>query len=444
MSIDLDAATPTTPEHQAEQALLAAMLLSENAVHTIMSRVDADDFSPGFNQAVFGAMVDLIENGSNIDIAPVTGRLMEMGQEDPEGIKTFLLDIARTRPMAKTVKSSIGVIKEAARRRKISAAADNVRLLATTGGDIEGAMQEMILASSTQTSGQVIGIGAGAELMIEHLQAPIVKHVRTGLPDLDHLLNGGFRPGQLITVGARPGVGKSAFALGIAYQAVKDGLHVLYVTAEMGVAELLLRLLARTTKIPLSVLTSVDVANELSPGEWDKIGKEAQSWVNYHMDFIDDAPTVLQIRSKAKAAEAQGQPYNLIVIDYLQLLEAPKGKESRQTEVSAMSRAMKQMAREIGAPVVSLAQLNRDVEKRADKKPMLTDLRESGSLEQDSDVVMFLNRPEIYDPDESPGTIEQIIAKQRSGPMGITSGTFLGEYAAIVPMIRQEDETQQW
>ena len=305
MSIDLDAATPTTPEHQAEQALLAAMLLSENAVHTIMSRVDADDFSPGFNQAVFGAMVDLIENGSNIDIAPVTGRLMEMGQEDPEGIKTFLLDIARTRPMAKTVKSSIGVIKEAARRRKISAAADNVRLLATTGGDIEGAMQEMILASSTQTSGQVIGIGAGAELMIEHLQAPIVKHVRTGLPDLDHLLNGGFRPGQLITVGARPGVGKSAFALGIAYQAVKDGLHVLYVTAEMGVAELLLRLLARTTKIPLSVLTSVDVANELSPGEWDKIGKEAQSWVNYHMDFIDDAPTVLQIRSKAKAAEAQ-------------------------------------------------------------------------------------------------------------------------------------------
>ena len=159
-------------------------------------------------------------------------------------------------------------------------------------------------------------------------------------------------------------------------------------------------------------------------------------------DFIDGAPSVAEIRSIAKASQAQGKPYGLIVVDYLQLLTPPKGKESRQNEVSEISRTMKQMAREIQAPVVSLSQLNRGLEGRSDKRPMLSDLRESGSLEQDSDVVIFLYRPEVYDPDDNPGVIEQIVSKQRSGPTGLASGTFLGEYADVVAAARPETEAK--
>jgi len=441
----IQAASPTS-NPEAEQTLLGAMLLSEEYVHVIMSKVAAEDFTPGFNQSVYAAMVSLIDQGYNIDIVPVASKLAEMGERDAESIQSFLLEIRRLRPARKTVLTCMDMVLMAANRRRIAAAADNLHVVIAGGGDVTGALEELVAAGMSRTANQVVGAAAGAEMMMNLITSERTKHVSTGLPDLDRLLNGGLRPGQLITVGARPAMGKSAFALGLAYQALKDHHKVLYISAEMGVEELLLRLTARMARIPLSVLTSVDVNEELSPGEWEKIGNTAQAITEFAMDpgfdFIDGAPSVAEIRSIAKAAQAQGKPYGLIVVDYLQLLTPPKGKESRQNEVSEISRTMKQMAREIQAPVVSLSQLNRGLEGRSDKRPMLSDLRESGSLEQDSDVVIFLYRPEVYDPDDNPGVIEQIVSKQRSGPTGLASGTFLGEYAAVVAAARPETEAK--
>ena len=442
----MPASSPTV-NHEAEQTLLAAMLLSEEYIHTIMSKVDVEDFAPGFNRQVYEAMSSLIDQGYNIDVVPVTTRLMEMGEQDSESIQQFLVDIRRLRPVRKTVLTCMEMTLAAASRRRIAAAADELHLIIESGGDPTEALEQLVAAGMARAANQVISAGTGAEMMLNLISSERTKHVGTGLPDLDRLLNGGLRPGQLVTVGARPAMGKSAFALGLAYQALKDNHKVLYISAEMGVEELLLRLTARMARIPLSVLTSVDVNEELSPGEWEKVGETANTIAHFAMepgfDFIDGAPSVAEIRSIAKASMAQGMPYGLIVVDYLQLLTPPKGKESRQNEVSEISRTLKQMARDLQVPVVSLSQLNRGLEGRADKRPMLSDLRESGSLEQDSDVVLFLYRPEVYDPDDNPGAIEQIIAKQRSGPTGLASGTFLGEYAAVVPATRPETE-QRW
>ncbi len=257
----------------------------------------------------------------------------------------------------------------------------------------------------------------------------------TGYTDFDEL-TAGLQPNALIVVGARPGMGKTSFAMGMAGHAALDAARpVLFFSLEMSRVELSQRLLCSEARID-----STKVRNgRLSEDDWRRIShaigrlSEAPLW-------IDDNPnvTVMEIRSKARRLQSQVGPLGMIVVDYIQLMTGRSNAESRQVEVAEISRSLKILARELQVPVVALAQLNRGLEQRADKRPMLSDLRESGSLEQDADVVVFLYRDEHYNP-ESPdrGTAEVLVAKHRAGPTGMVRLAFLDHYTKFANMARE-------
>jgi replicative DNA helicase len=247
----------------------------------------------------------------------------------------------------------------------------------------------------------------------------------TGYHDLDELLSG-LQPSTLNIVGARPAMGKTAFALGIATHVAQTSQQpVLVFSLEMGHAELAQRILSSESRVDSQKLRT----GRLTESDWSKVGR-AIGRLEVPL-FLDDNPsiTVMEIRAKARRIKARHGGLALIVIDYLQLMTGSSGSENRQLEVSEMSRNLKILARELEVPIIALSQLSRQLESRADKRPMLADLRESGSLEQDADVVMFIYRDEVYNP-ESPdkGSAEVIVAKHRSGPIGTKRLVFLGPY----------------
>jgi replicative DNA helicase len=252
-----------------------------------------------------------------------------------------------------------------------------------------------------------------------------ITGVATGYDDLDDLLSG-LQPSTLNIVGARPAVGKTAFGLGMAtHMAKHDGRPVLVFSLEMGHSELTQRILSSEAKVDSTKLRT----GKLSEADWSKIGL-AVGRLEVPL-FLDDNPqvTVMEIRSKARRIKSQHGGLAAIVIDYLQLMSGHGRPENRQLEVSEISRNLKVLARELEVPIVALSQLSRNLEARSDKRPMLADLRESGSLEQDADVVMFLYRDEVYNP-ESPdkGSAEVIVAKHRAGPIGTKRLVYLGQY----------------
>jgi replicative DNA helicase len=256
-------------------------------------------------------------------------------------------------------------------------------------------------------------------------QGHILTGVPTGFTDLDELLTG-LQPSTLSIIGARPSMGKTAFALGVAANvAMETHRPVLFFSLEMGHRELAQRILASEAKVDSSKFRKGD----LTPPDWSKINR-ALGRLEAPM-FIDDNPnvTVMEIRAKARRLQARHGQLGLIVIDYLQLMTSGGEAENRQVEVSEISRGLKILARELEVPVIALSQLSRNLEQRADKRPMLSDLRESGSLEQDADIVMFIYRDEVYHP-ETPdlNVAEIIVAKHRSGPIGTKKLVFLGQF----------------
>jgi replicative DNA helicase len=271
---------------------------------------------------------------------------------------------------------------------------------------------------------------------LEHLfmRGDAITGLPTGYLDLDELLSG-LQPSTLVVVGARPSVGKTAFALGMAaHAAVEEHKPVLFCSLEMGHLELTQRLLAAEARVDSSKMRN----GRLTDADWTKIS-HALGRLSEAPLFIDDNPnlTVMEIRANARRLKSRVGELGMVVIDYLQLMSGRGRAENRQVEVSEMSRGLKILARELETPVVALSQLSRALELRADKRPMLADLRESGSIEQDADVVLFLYRDEVYNP-ESPdvGTAEVILAKHRNGPTGNVRLAFLGHYTRFANMAR--------
>jgi replicative DNA helicase len=259
----------------------------------------------------------------------------------------------------------------------------------------------------------------------------------TGYLDLDDLLSG-LQPNALVVVGARPAMGKTSFALGmVGHAALTARKPVLFFSLEMSNLELSQRLLCAEAKVDSTKMRN----GNLQPDDWKKISN-AMGRLGEAPIWIDDNPnlTIMEIRAKARRLKSQVGDLGMIVIDYLQLMTGRSSAENRQVEVSELSRGLKILARELETPVVALSQLSRGLEMRADKRPMLADLRESGSIEQDSDVVMFIFREEIYDPKpENAGQAEIIVAKHRSGPTGVVSLAFLPQYTLFANMARGFD-----
>jgi replicative DNA helicase len=428
------AMTSRVPPHNlaAEESLLGAMLLSRDAVSTVSElRLNSDDFYKPAHQHIYEAIRVLLAGGQPVDSVTIAEELRRAGLLDAIGGNAVLMELAGATPAVSNAARYAKIVQDNALLRKLIGVAGDITELAFSGpDDISKALDQAETKVFEIAENRVVDSTRELSEVIDEIeriqeQGHILTGVPTGFTDLDELLTG-LQPSTLSIIGARPSMGKTAFALGVAANvAMETHRPVLFFSLEMGHRELAQRILASEAKVDSSKFRKGD----LTPPDWSKINR-ALGRLEAPM-FIDDNPnvTVMEIRAKARRLQARHGQLGLIVIDYLQLMTSGGEAENRQVEVSEISRGLKILARELEVPVVALSQLSRNLEQRADKRPMLSDLRESGSLEQDADIVMFIYRDEVYHP-ETPdlNVAEIIVAKHRSGPIGTKKLVFLGQF----------------
>jgi replicative DNA helicase len=415
------------PPHNldAEASLLGAMLLSREAVLTALEQgLRGEQFYKPAHKHIFEAMQALNVGGNPVDAVTVAEELRGDNLLQEVGGLEALLALQNTTPAVSHAERYAEIVKRTATlRRLISVGTEIAEVGYSDPDDVERAVDE---AESRifDIAGQSIGDSAERvdhlvnrvfEMIVERGQHSGITGVPTGFTGLDSMLLG-LQPGTLNIVGARPAMGKSAFAMAVAVHAARAANRpVLFFSLEMGKPELAYRILSSEANVESEVLRRGD----LNDAVWSKVGN-AIGRLDIPL-IVDDSPgtTVAQIRAKARRIVSREGPLALIAVDYLQLMGGDARPENRQLEVSEISRKLKLLAREFNVPVVALSQLSRQLESRPDKRPMLSDLRESGALEQDADVVMFLFRPEVHDPDpNNRGKAELILAKHRAGPTG--------------------------
>jgi replicative DNA helicase len=430
----------------AEESLLGALLLSRDAMGGVAEMgLNSGDFYKPAHQHIYEAIRLLLATGQPVDPITVAEELRRSGILDDIGGTSLLLELTAATPAISNAARYARIVQDTALlRRLISVAGEIAELgynepddVATALDEAEAKVFEIAEHRVTDSTKPITELLGGVIDDIERLQEQ--GHSITGVPsgynDLDELLSG-MQPSTLNVVGARPSMGKTAFALGMAVNvAVVTQKPVLFFSLEMGHRELTQRILCSEARVDSSKLRK----GQLTAADWSKIGR-AVGRLEAPL-FIDDNPnvTVMEIRAKARRLLARHGSLGMILIDYLQLMTGRGSAENRQVEVSEMSRGLKILARELEVPVVALSQLSRTLESRADKRPMLSDLRESGSIEQDADVVMFLYRDEVYNA-ESPdrGMAEIIVSKHRSGPIGTRKLVFLGNYTRFDNAARGE------
>lgn len=413
------------PPHllEAEKAILGAVLLFPDVFYDIVDEVHANDFYRDAHRRIYQAIHDVTERGQAIDFITVKDRLRERGDLDDIGGPAYLASLSDGVPRSANVVHYARIVREDAMLRNVMAAANRM-LVEAKAADAEARVvldraEQNILAIAQRAvrsdfidAAQLVSEGiAAVEALIE------TKKGITGLPsgfvDFDDMTRG-FQPGALALLAARPSMGKTAWALNVAYHVASQGKIVGFFSLEMSRQELFMRLLAAVSRVNGHHLQSGYV-NQTDYGRMSHgFGEIAGTGF-----FVDDSPTVSMLDVRGKARRLKGRKgLDFLVLDYLQLMQLPKA-ENRNLAVADVSRGLKLLARELEIPVLALSQLSRGVEARSDKRPMLSDLRDSGALEQDADLVIFLHRPEVYERSpENEGLAEVILAKQRNGPTG--------------------------
>jgi replicative DNA helicase len=426
------------PPHnlQAEESVLGALLLSRDAIGQVSEQgLSPSDFYRPAHQHVFDAIRALYSSGSPVDPVTVSDELRRAGLLDEVGGSEALHELQNATPSISSASHYAKIVQDTAMlRRLIHAAGDIAELAYSEPDDVTKAIDEaetkvfeiaeQRVTDSTRPLDELLSV-AMEELEKTFERGDSITGVPTGYTDLDELLSG-LQRNSLYIVGARPAMGKTAFGLGLASH-VAQSTHqpVLVFSLEMGHLELTQRILSSEARVDSTKIRT----GRLAEADWAKIGK-AIGRLEVPL-YLDDNPrvTVMEIRAKARRIKARFGGLALIVIDYIQLMSGGGSAENRQLEVSEISRNLKILARELEVPIVALSQLSRQLESRADKRPMLQDLRESGSLEQDADVVMFLYRDEVYNPESADkGSAEVIVAKHRSGPIGTRRLVFLNQF----------------
>lgn len=426
------------PPHnnEAEQSVIGAIFLEPQALITASEIVIADDFYHIAHQKIFQTMLNLSDKGKAIDVVTVTEELSAKKELEDVGGLSYLTELANAVPTAANIAHYAKIVEEKALLRRLIRVASKIADDGYTREDeveilLAEAEKKMLEVSNRKNAGDfkhVKDVLVQTFDNIEQLQSRDgdVTGIPTGFRDLDKM-TAGFQRNDLIIVAARPSVGKTAFALNVAQSvAVKARENVAIFSLEMGADQLVMRMLCAEGNIDAQRLRT----GALEPEDWSKLTMAMGSLSNSGI-FIDDSPGVRMTDIRAKCRRlAKEQGLGMILIDYLQLiLGSGKPGENRQQEVSEISRSLKGLARELKVPVIALSQLSRGVEQRQDKRPMMSDLRESGSIEQDADIVAFLYRDDYYDKEsESKDIIEIIIAKQRNGPTGTVSLAFRKEY----------------
>lgn len=429
---------------EAEEALLGAMLLSRDAISAASEVVKAAQFYRPAHGHVFEAITALYAAGEPADPITVAEELRRAGLLEAVGGEAAIVRLQAIAPAVSNAGRYAVIVEELALLRSmITMAGEIAELGYSLPEDVAGAVDaaESLVYNLAQHRSEsslveVRKLLDGAMSRLEQLYevGTSITGTPTGYVDLDELLSG-LQPSALIVVGARPAMGKTAFALGMAANAaINARLPVLVFSLEMSHIELVQRLLSSEARVDASKMRN----GRLTDADWEKITR-AMTPLGDSDIWIDDNPnvTVMEIRSKARKLKAKTGKLGLIVVDYVQLMTGRNGAENRQVEVAEISRGLKILARELETPVIALAQLNRGLEQRADKRPMLSDLRESGSLEQDADVVLFLYRDEVYNAEtQDAGIAEVIVAKHRSGPTGTVRLAWLGQFTKFANMAR--------
>ena len=447
------------PPHNlnAEESLLGAMLLSRDAVNTAAETgIGVEHFYKPAHQHVFDAMRSLLTIGEPIDPVTVADELRRVGLLDEIGGLDFLLQLQNSTPVIGNVGRYAKIVLDTASlRRLIGVASEIAEIAYTEPDDVTKALDEVESRVFAVAEQRVVDSTKPLRELLEEASDELEKRfeskvqltgVPTGFADIDAKILG-LQKSSLVIVGARPAMGKTAFALNVATNvAQKSGLPVLIFSLEMSHSELTMRILSSEAGVESSKLRT----GNLSVSEWTLINN-AIGRLDQQLIFLDDNPrvTVMEIRAKARRLKARYGGIGLIVIDYLQLMSG-SGAENRQLEVSEISRNLKILAREMEVPVMALSQLSRQLETRQDKRPQLSDLRESGSLEQDADIVLFLHRPEMFRNDKGEaaenaekGIAEVILSKHRAGPTGSVKLVFLAETTRFANASRDRDIAYQ-
>jgi len=419
---------------EAEQSVLGGLLLDNGSWDRAADVLHEGDFYRFEHKLIFAAIGALIGASRPADVITVYEQLQVMGKATDAGGLAYLNALAQSVPSAANMRRYAEIVRERAILRKLIAASDEI---ATNAFNPQGRAVSEIL---DEAEGKIFRIGEEGSrsrqgfqsmdtLVVQLLDrvtelhengAEEVTGVRTGYIDLDRMTSG-FQPGDLIVLAARPSMGKTAFALNIAeHVAVSEGLPVVVFSMEMGAAQLALRLVGSLGRIDQQHLRT----GALKDDEWGRLSEAIEKLQSVSM-FIDEsaALTPSELRARARRQARQCGKLGLIVVDYLQLMSGSGGSsdENRATVIGEISRGLKSLAKELQCPVIALSQLNRSVESRTDKRPMMSDLRESGAIEQDADVIMFIYRDDYYNKEASkePGVAEIIIGKQRNGPTGM-------------------------
>ncbi len=420
---------------EAEQSVLGAMLIDENAIGTGVEILDDECFYEEAHRRIYSSIIQLYQNRKNVDLITLSDHLKSQGRLEDVGGVAYLTHLVDLVPTAANVEYYANIVKEkSVQRRLIKNATEIVTLSFEPGVNVDELVDsaeklifEIATSREKQKSVHIKEIIRNAIEVIDRLyqRKEYVTGVPTGFYELDKMTSG-LQKSDLVVVAGRPSMGKSALVATIAeYAAVEKKIPLAYFSLEMSKEQLVQRMLCSHARVDAHKVRS----GFLSPSDWPILTAAAGKLSSAPI-FIDDTPaiSVLELRAKARRLKS-AQGIELLILDYLQLMRGPSKIESRQQEISEISRSLKALARELNIPIIAISQLSRAVESRQDHRPQLSDLRESGAIEQDADLVILLMREEYYMPtEENKGLADVMIAKQRNGPVGVLKLVFRKEY----------------
>jgi replicative DNA helicase len=432
---------------EAEQSVIGSMIMDKDAIIVASELITGEDFYQRRYGVLFEAMIELYNEGKPVDLVTLQNILKEKDVPPELCSLEFIRDLITSVPTSANVRYYANIVKEKSTLRQLIKVTEGISnecyldkekvetILETTEKKIFDIVQQ-------RNSGEFVSIKDVVFKSLESIEAAAknkgsVTGVATGFYDLDYK-TAGMQPSDLILIAARPSMGKTAFVLNIAeYVALKSNVTTAIFSLEMSKDQLVKRIMAMHSKVDSQAIRS----GNLTDDDWLKLVDSARVIGNSNL-IIDDTSSISisELRSKCRKFKLEHN-LGMVIIDYLQLMSGSKKSESRQQEISEISRSLKGLAREINAPVIALSQLSRAVEQRPDKRPMLSDLRESGAIEQDADIVMFLYRDEYYNHDsEDAGISEVIIAKQRNGPVGTVKLAWLSQFTKFANLERQNNQ----
>jgi replicative DNA helicase len=432
----------TPPQDMAaEQSVIGSMLISKDAIAEVSEVLRGNDFYRPMHETIHDAIIDLFGRGEPVDMITVAAELQRRGELAKIGGAPYLHTLAANVPIASNAEYYAQIVREKAILRRLVDAGTKIAQYGYAGEGqvddiVDRAQAEVYQITDRRAAEDYAPLSDIMDKVLDEIEAIENREaglygVPTGFADLDDLTNG-LHSGQMIIVAARPAMGKSTLALDFCRAAsIQNNLTSVFFSLEMTRSEISMRLLSAEAKVPLNHIRN----GKMDSSDWDKLARHMGKVSGAPM-FIDDSPnmTMMEIRAKARRLK-QRHDLQLIVIDYMQLMTSGRKVESRQLEVSEFSRQIKLLAKELEVPIIALSQLNRGPEQRADKRPMMSDLRESGSLEQDADMVILLHRDDAYEKESTrPGEADLLVVKHRNGATRDITVAFQGHYSRFVDM----------